>query len=391
MNTKFSLSFNYKIQLILLFFITLIVGITFGDFKTGLGKDERTYISNGLNLINHGFENTKILPLMSIIFYFFSQIFLDSLTGVKLMYVLSLIGIVFSQFYFAIKLGEANLPIIPSFITLILPGMLVLNLYGIANLFSTSLLMLSLVLISLNLKYKSILLTASIGIIFSILYQCRLEFLFIFLIILLVWPFINNYKKFEVKLILRDFCILVLSFLIILLPWQLHLYENGLIFSRIASGKGWNSIYHLILNDEATFISNITLNFKQIIIILTNNSFEHLKNLGSPKLLPILFMPLVGIGFMMIKKCKFLILYISPLIIFFPILCYHHPDFDMVRMFTPFIPFYGMCIGMFICKDFNMNGNYFLAKFCIVSILIFLFSIFFLIFGNKTYKLYILM
>ena len=102
-------------------------------------------------------------------------------------------------------------------------------------------------------------------------------------------------------------------------------------------------------------------------------------------------MPLVGIGFMTIKKCKYLLLYISPLIIIFPILCYYHPDFDMVRMFTPLLPFYGMCIGMFICKNFNMIGNYILAKFSIVSILLFTFSIFFLIFGNKTYKLYILM
>ena len=79
-------------------------------------------------------------------------------------------------------------------------------------------------------------------------------------------------------------------------------------------------------------------------IILANNGFEHLKNLGSPKLLPILFMPLVGIGFMTIKKCKYL-LYTTPLIIIFPISCYYHPDFDMVRMFTHFYHFMG-CVSV---------------------------------------------
>ena len=328
-------------------------------------------------MINNGFENYKILPWISIIFYFFSQLFSEISSGIKLMYILSLIGIAFSQFYFALKLGEIDFPIIPSFITIILPGVLILNMYGIAILFSTSLLMISLVLVSLNIKYRSILLNILIGILFSILYQCRLEYLFVFLIILLIWPFINDYKNIEAKFIVRDICILIFSFIIILLPWQLHLYEKQLYFSRIASGEDWNSIYHLIFNNESTFILNIIFNLQKIIVILANNGFEHLKNLGSPKLLPILFMPLVGIGFMMIKKCKYLLLYISPLIIIFPILCYYHPDFDMVRMFTPLLPFYGMCIGMFICKNFNMIGNYILAKFSIVSILLFTFSIFF--------------
>ena len=202
----------------------------------------------------------KILPFISIIFYFFSQLFAEISTGIKLMYILSLIGIAFSQFYFALKLGEINFPIIPSFITIILPGVLILNMYGIAILFSTSLLMISLVLVSLNIKYKSILLNILIGILFSILYQCRLEYLFVFLIILLIWPVINDYKNIEAKFIVRDICILIFSFIIILLPWQLHLYEKQLYFSRIASGEDWNSIYHLIFNNESTFILNIIFN-----------------------------------------------------------------------------------------------------------------------------------
>ena len=385
------LLFNYKIQLIFLIFITFIVGAIFSDFKEVLGKDERLYIANGFNLINYGFESTKILPLISIIFYFFSSLFIENLIGIKIIYVLSLIGLAFSQFYFSIKLGEINFPIIPAVITILMPGILVLNLYGIANLFSTSLLMVNLVLVSLNLKYKSILLNMFIGFLFSILYQCRLEFLFVFLIVLLIWPIINGYKICEIKLITRDIFTLILSFSTILLPWQMHLYENGLFFSSIASGKGWNSVYHLIFNADQTFVFNIINNFKDIIIILANNGYDHLKNLGSPKLLPILFLPLVGIGFMLIKKCKYLIVYITPFIIVFPILCYSHPEFNMVRMFTPILPFYGMCIGIFISKSFDLKINNTLIKFSIVSSLLLIFSIFFLIFGNKTYNLYTLL
>ena len=385
------LLFNYKIQLIFLIFITFIVGAIFSDFKEVLGKDERLYIANGFNLINYGFESTKILPLISIIFYFFSSLFIENLIGIKIIYVLSLIGLAFSQFYFSIKLGEINFPIIPAVITILMPGILVLNLYGIANLFSTSLLMVNLVLVSLNLKYKSILLNIFIGFLFSILYQCRLEFLFVFLIVLLIWPIINGYKICEIKLITRDIFTLILSFSTILLPWQMHLYENGLFFSSIASGKGWNSVYHLIFNADQTFVFNIINNFKDIIIILANNGYDHLKNLGSPKLLPILFLPLVGIGFMLIKKCKYLIVYITPFIIVFPILCYSHPEFNMVRMFTPILPFYGMCIGIFISKSFDLKINNTLIKFSIVSSLLLIFSIFFLIFGNKTYNLYTLL
>lgn len=385
------LLFNYKIQLIVLTFLTFIVGAIFSDFKEVLGKDERLYIANGFNLINYGFESTKILPLISIIFYFFSSLFIENLIGIKIIYVLSLVGLAFSQFYFSIKLGEISFPIIPAVITILMPGILVLNLYGIANLFSTSLLMVNLVLVSLNLKYKSILLNMFIGFLFSILYQCRLEFLFVFLIVLLIWPIINGYKICEIKLITRDISTLILSFSIILFPWQMHLYENGLFFSSIASGKGWNSVYHLIFNANQTFVFNIINNFKDIIIVLANNGYDHLKNLGSPKLLPILFLPLVGIGFMLIKKCKYLIVYITPFIIVFPILCYSHPEFNMVRMFTPILPFYGMCIGIFISKSFDLKINNTLIKFSIVSSLLLIFSIFFLIFGNKTYNLYTLL
>ena len=60
MMKDFSLLLNYKIQLILLFCITFLIGIIFIDFKTGLGKDERLYIKNGFDLINNGFENIKI-------------------------------------------------------------------------------------------------------------------------------------------------------------------------------------------------------------------------------------------------------------------------------------------------------------------------------------------
>ena len=385
------LLFNYKIQLFFLTFLTFIVGAIFSDFKEVLGKDERLYIANGFNLINYGFESTKILPLISIIFYFFSSLFIENLIGIKIIYVLSLVGLAFSQFYFSIKLGEISFPIIPAVITILMPGILVLNLYGIANLFSTSLLMVNLVLVSLNLKYKSILLNMFIGFLFSILYQCRLEFLFVFLIVLLIWPIINGYKICEIKLITRDISTLILSFSIILFPWQMHLYENGLFFSSIASGKGWNSVYHLIFNANQTFVFNIINNFKDIIIVLANNGYDHLKNLGSPKLLPILFLPLVGIGFMLIKKCKYLIVYITPFIIVFPILCYSHPEFNMVRMFTPILPFYGMCIGIFISKSFDLKINNTLIKFSIVSSLLLIFSIFFLIFGNKTYNLYTLL
>lgn len=391
MQTYSKLLFNYKIQLIILIFITLIVGAIFSDFKEVLGKDERLYIANGFNLINHGFESTKILPLISIIFYFFSSLFIENLIGIKIIYVLSLVGLAFSQFYFSVKLGEISFPIIPAVITILMPGILVLNLYGIANLFSTSLLMVNLVMVSLNLKYKSILLNIFIGFLFSILYQCRLEFLFVFLIILLIWPIINGYKICEIKLITRDIFTLILSFSTILFPWQMHLYESGLFFSSIASGKGWNSVYHLIFNTDQSFVFNIINNFKDIIIVLANNGYDHLKNLGSPKLLPILFLPLVGIGFMLIKKCKYLIVYITPFIIVFPILCYSHPEFNMVRMFTPILPFYGMCIGNFISKSFDLKINNTLIKFSIVSSLLLIFSIFFLIFGNKTYNLYTLL
>ena len=391
MQTYSKLLFNYKIQLIILIFITLIVGAIFSDFKEVLGKDERLYIANGFNLINHGFESTKILPLISIIFYFFSSLFIENLIGIKIIYVLSLVGLAFSQFYFSVKLGEISFPIIPAVITILMPGILVLNLYGIANLFSTSLLMVNLVMVSLNLKYKSILLNIFIGFLFSILYQCRLEFLFVFLIILLIWPIINGYKICEIKLITRDIFTLILSFSTILFPWQMHLYESGLFFSSIASGKGWNSVYHLIFNTDQSFVFNIINNFKDIIIVLANNGYDHLKNLGSPKLLPILFLPLVGIGFMLIKKCKYLIVYITPFIIVFPILCYSHPEFNMVRMFTPILPFYGMCIGIFISKSFDLKINNTLIKFSIVSSLLLIFSIFFLIFGNKTYNLYTLL
>ena len=91
---------NNKIQLILLFCITVIIGLIFSDFKVVLGKDERAYLNNGIDLINNGFEKYKDFTFMSIIFYFFSYITSDNLMGAKLMYVVSLTGITFSQILF---------------------------------------------------------------------------------------------------------------------------------------------------------------------------------------------------------------------------------------------------------------------------------------------------
>ena len=92
---------NIKIQLILLFCITFLIGIIFIDFKTGLGKDEQ-YIENGFNSINNGFENSGWNNLKSYLGYLlylhFFTIIAEMSTGIKLMYILSLIELHFLNF-----------------------------------------------------------------------------------------------------------------------------------------------------------------------------------------------------------------------------------------------------------------------------------------------------
>ena len=101
------------------------------------------------------FIMSKILRLY-ILFCLSVLPFENELVSLRVLYALSLTLISIFQFYFAYQLGEKN-PIVSSLIVLIIPGLAVLNLYSLANLVSTSLLMFGLFLICLYIKYKKLL------------------------------------------------------------------------------------------------------------------------------------------------------------------------------------------------------------------------------------------
>ncbi len=384
MNLKNNIIIDLKYQFIFSIIVAIILGFLFSLFKNDIGYDERLYLINGEFLLNDGFHNVKNLPFISLLFYLSVLPFENELVGLRVLYALSLTLISIFQFYFAYQLGEKKNPIISSLIVLIIPGLAVLNLYSLANLVSTSLLMFGLFLVCLYIKYNKLLLIFVIGIFFSLLYQSRAEFLFIFLILILSWPLLIDYKNKKYRFLLRDLSILISTFILILFPWQYFLYKNDLYFISTASGRGWRSVYHYVFSED--LFSNFIINLKDIIIILIKNSFEHLKNLGSPKLFPIFFLPLVGIGFLQLTKSRILFIFMTPLVIFFPLCGYYHPDFNLTRMFTPMLPILSMCLSVFVTSTNKNNKNYLKIKFFSVFIVLFLYTLSFFIFGNTTYK-----
>lgn len=384
MNLKNKFLHDLRYQLIFSVIVAIGLGFLFSLFKTDIGYDEKLYIRNGELLLTDGFQNVKNLPFISVLFYLFVLPFESELIGLRVLYIFSLTLISILQFYFTFQFGEKKFPIISSLITLVIPGLAVLNLYSLANLVSTSLLMLGLFLVCLYIKFNRLLLVFLIGIFFSLLYQSRAEFLFIFLILILSLPFLIDYKNEKYKFLLRDLFILILTFILVLFPWQYFLHKNDLYFISTASGKGWRSVYHLIFSER--FFSEFTYNMKEIIIILIKNSYEHLKNFGSPKLFPIFFLPLVGIGFLRLVKNNILFIFMTPLVIFIPLCGYYHPDFNLTRMLTPILPMLCMCLSNFISSNCENNTNFLKIKFFSVFTILLLYTFSFLIFGNTTYK-----
>ena len=152
----------------------------FSSFKNHVGYDERNYLSNGNLIIEEGLKNTKLLPVISLIFSFSSQIFNDNLMGIKFLYLLSLSIIAFVQYKFSLVLCGQKFPIIPVLITLVIPGILVLNIYSIGNLLS-HLYFLALYFVEISRANKNFIITFLIGVFFFDI-SVRLDNLAVFLL-----------------------------------------------------------------------------------------------------------------------------------------------------------------------------------------------------------------
>ena len=85
----------------------------------------------------------------------------------------------------------------------------------------------------------------------NVVFPIHVFILIYFLILILSWPLLIDYKnKKYIDFLLRDLLILVLTFILILFPWQYFLYKNDLYFISTASGRGWRSVYHYVFSED---------------------------------------------------------------------------------------------------------------------------------------------
>lgn len=341
--------------------------------KTILGPDERNHLELGKIFIETGlYTNPKIHPLLSILAGAINKIFEDPLTTFKVIYGISGLIISFSvlQILNVILKDKSFTPFVHLFV-LFNPGVLILCLYAISNIFFTSIIYFSIYIFYLGISKNSNIYIFFSGFFIGLCYLSRMEGLVIFFL-LLIFFFIKFYSK-------RDFNFLKLSlfiipFVLVILPWHIYLINNGLILSSIISG-GYSSGYwddgvakYLISKNgtinfiEINFVENIFKPFAKNLVLYSNE-------ISSLKLFPFFLWGFVIFGLKEIKMELDHIIFLIPTVATFSYIFF----FIETRYLTATAPFLSVLAGsgfLNLCKEYSLDSKkYFLI---LLSIIIFI-------------------
>jgi len=260
--------------------------------------DEAFAINVGNNFLEQGiYTSTKFHPLVPILLAFIDTLTGDSLLSLKILFTVSgsTLGLAIHKILLNLNKDNTNLKLQLIFIAL-LPGLLFLGLYS-ANLVPyLSLSFWSIYFLIRYFKDTSLVSLLSLAIFLGLAYLCRIDGLILAFLcaILLIYHVFSRKERFGFN---HVFYFLIL-FLLIILPWQIFLLNNNLILSSIVS-SGWEStvwtegpakylFYYKNIGED--FSLNIHF-FKPLV----NNIVMFSEYLGSVRLFPILFWPLIGI------------------------------------------------------------------------------------------------
>jgi hypothetical protein len=304
------------------FFLFFFVSLT----KTTLGPDEETYLRVGTIFLNEGaYTYTKAHPLLSVLSAFIFKIFQDSLLTYQIIYGLSGMLLSFSviKILDEILIDKSNIKFIHTFI-LLTPGILVLCLYAISNIFFTSIAYASVYFFYKCVKDRSTQISVIAGFIVGLSYLARVDGIVLFFglcLSLLILSYLNNesYKKI--------FLYFASTFFITIIPWQIYLNSNDLLLSSVirggyASGYWDDGIAKYVLGD-GTRIGFEKLNFFNHFFVPTaKNLVLYSENISSIKSFPFFLWVFILFCFDEIKNKYNYIIFIIPFLTTFSYLIF---------------------------------------------------------------------
>lgn len=340
--------------------------------KTVLGPDERNHLELGKIFIETGiYDNTKIHPLLSILAGVINKIIEDPLNTFKVIYGISGLILSFSIFKIlnVILKDRSFTPLVHVFV-LFSPGVLILCLYAISNIFFTSMIYFSVYIFYQGISKNSNIYIFFSGLLIGLCYLSRMEGLVAFFLLLLFF-LLKFYSK-------RDFNFLKLSlfiipFVLVILPWHIYLINNGLILSSIISGGYSSGIWddgvakYLIAKNGALNLKDINF-IENIFKPLAKNIVLYSNEISSMKLFPFFLWAFVIFGFREIKIKPDHIIFIIPSVATFSYIFF----FIETRYLTATAPFLSVLAGLGflnLCKEYSLDHKkYFLI---LLSIIIF--------------------
>lgn len=284
------------------FFLFFLIALS----KNSLGPDEQTYLSVGKTFLEEGvYSYNKAHPLLSLFSASINKIFHNPLLTYKFIYGLSgmMLSLGIYKILKEIMLEERYMKMV-HFLVLLTPGILLLCLYAISNIFYTSMAYCSIYLLFKGVKEESLLIIALSGFCVGLSYLARMDGLVLFFCSLLILTLISYLDR--KRLPKQYLFVFTIFFVFPITPWQIHLYSNDLILSTVinggfASGFWDDGIAKYILG-EGTRIKISELKFIDHFFIPTaKNIVLFSENIASIKSYPFFLWAFVGFGFYELK------------------------------------------------------------------------------------------
>lgn len=349
------------------FFLFFIVGLT----KNSLGPDEETYLRVGTIFLDSGlYTYTKAHPFLSIVSAIINKITYNPLLTYQIIYGMSGMILSFSTYKILEEILKDKSDIKFSHIFVLLtPGVLLLCLYAISNIFFTSLAYLSIYFFYLTIIKNSSFYSLISGFLVGLSYLARMDGIVLFFglcLSILILGFLNKTSYLKVLLIFG------LVFLVTILPWQMYLNSNDMILSSVirggyASGYWTDGMAKYILGD-GTRINFSELNFLNHFFIPTaKNIVSYSENISSMKSFPFFLWVFVLFGFYEINFKKEYIVFAVPFLTTLSYLIF----FVETRYLVSAVPILGIMsslgyINLINRSNLNKNKYLFLILFIIM-------------------------
>jgi len=281
----------------------------------------------GTILINEGlYTNTKAHPLLSICSALINKVLQNPLLTYQIIYGLSGMVLSFSliKILEEVLIDKKDIKIIHLFI-LLTPGILLLCLYSISNIFFTSLAYLSVYCFYKSIDRQLIFLSIISGFIVGLSYLARIDGMVLFfglLLITMILSFLN--KKSYTNLSIY----FIFAFILTVMPWQIYLYSNDLILSTVirggyASGFWADGAAKYLLGD-GTRLNISELNFFQHFFVPTaKNIVMYSEHIGSLKTFPFFLFIFIMFCFDGLKRNNQYLIFLLPLLSTFSYLFFY--------------------------------------------------------------------